>query len=59
MLDVAVVKHPSVSVRRLPLQELMTVTLWSAHFDGLTCLDAMENVGPEHWPAVIAGFGQF
>ena len=34
----------------------MTVSEWSAHFDGLTCLDAMENVGPEHWPAAVAGF---
>ena len=57
ILKIAAVKHPSVSVRRLPLQELVTVSEWSAHFDGLTCLDAMENVGPEHWPAVVAGFG--
>jgi SAM-dependent methyltransferase len=57
MLEVATAKHPSVRVRRFSLQQLASVPEWSAHFDGLTCVDAMENIGPEHWPGVLAGFG--
>ncbi|HEU0241613.1 MAG TPA: class I SAM-dependent methyltransferase [Micromonosporaceae bacterium] len=56
MLKVAAAKHPGVPTRELALQDLAAVADWSGHFDGLTCLDAMENVGPEHWPAVVAGF---
>jgi cyclopropane fatty-acyl-phospholipid synthase-like methyltransferase len=56
MLGVARAKHPSVPTRKLALRELASVSQWSFAFDGLTCLDALENVGPEQWPAVLTGF---
>jgi cyclopropane fatty-acyl-phospholipid synthase-like methyltransferase len=49
-------KHPDVPTRRLALQELASTPDLAGRFDGLLCVDAMENVGPEDWPLVLAGF---
>jgi hypothetical protein len=38
------------------LQDLDRLTALHGQFDGLLCVDAMENVGPEDWPVVLAGF---
>jgi cyclopropane fatty-acyl-phospholipid synthase-like methyltransferase len=53
MLDVALSKHPGIETRRLALQELAGPGL--AEFDAVLCIDAIENVGPEDWPGVVAG----
>jgi SAM-dependent methyltransferase len=53
MLQVARAKHPGVRVTHAALQNLranLAVTV-----DGLICVDAMENVGPEDWPVVVDG----
>lgn len=50
MLRVAAANHPDVPVGRIGLQELA----FDALFDAVMCVDAIENVGPEHWPAVLA-----
>jgi len=53
MLDVATAKHPGVTTRRASLQDLAAHDLTC--FDALMCVDALENVGPEDWPGVVAG----
>jgi ubiquinone/menaquinone biosynthesis C-methylase UbiE len=50
MLAVAAAKHPDVPVGRVGLQELA----FDAVFDAVMCVDALENVGPEDWPIVLA-----
>jgi SAM-dependent methyltransferase len=49
-------KHPQVRTRTLALQELATATDLHGRFGGVLCVDAMEFVGPEDWPRVLAGF---
>jgi 2-polyprenyl-3-methyl-5-hydroxy-6-metoxy-1,4-benzoquinol methylase len=49
MLDIARAKFPHVPVRKLGLQELHD----QAAFDGIICIDVMENVFPEDWPLVL------
>lgn len=48
MLEVARSKHPQVPLGRMELQDIDFFEL----FDGVVCIDALENVGPEDWPAV-------
>jgi ubiquinone/menaquinone biosynthesis C-methylase UbiE len=50
MLDVARAKFPAVELVRSSLQELDL----ERTFDGVMCVDAMENVPPEDWPGVLA-----
>ena len=50
MLGVAEAKHPEVPTARLGLQELA----FDGLFDAVMCVDALENVGPEDWPVVLA-----
>lgn len=50
MLRVAAEKYPEVPVARLSLHELPFAGL----FDAVMCIDAMEYVGPEDWPSVLA-----
>jgi SAM-dependent methyltransferase len=50
MLDVAKAKHPYVPTHVVALQELRFETI----FDAVMCVDAMEDVGPEDWPTVLA-----
>lgn len=57
MLRRARAKHPQIETRRLALQELGHADDLAGRFEGLLCVDAMENVGPEDWPIVLAGFG--
>ena len=52
MLRRAQGKFPRVPVRKLGLQELD----YEERFDGLVCIDAMENVFPEDWPRVLGNF---
>ena len=55
MLAQAHRKHPEVASRVLALQDLAGLP---DRFDGLLCVDALENVAPEDWPAVAAGFAR-
>ena len=55
MLAQARRKHPEVPSRVLALQDLATLP---DRFDGLLCIDALECVAPEDWPAVTAGFAR-
>ena len=48
MLEQARRKHPAADVRLGGLQELA----FRAEFDGVLCVDSMENVPPEDWPRV-------
>ena len=50
MLRVAAAKHPDVPAARVGLQELP----FDGLFDAVMCVDAMEYVGPEEWPPVLA-----
>jgi SAM-dependent methyltransferase len=51
-LDVAWTKFPQVPTDVGELQELP----YMGEFDGVMCVDAMENVPPEEWPVVLEGF---
>jgi SAM-dependent methyltransferase len=55
MLAQARRKYPEVPSRVLALQDLATLP---DRFDGLLCVDALECVAPEDWPAVTAGFAR-
>ncbi len=50
MLVRAQQKAPEVPIVKVGLQELR----YEAAFDGVMCIDAMENVPPEDWPQVLA-----
>jgi len=52
MLAQARRQYPQVPSRVLALQDLAELP---DRFDGLLCVDALENVAPEDWPAVAAG----
>lgn len=52
MLKRAQAKFPDVPVRKLGLQELADENA----FDGIICMDSMENVFPEDWPVVLRNF---
>ncbi len=52
MLAQARRKYPQVPSRVLALQDLAELP---DRFDGLLCVDALENVAPEDWPVVAAG----
>ena len=54
MLAQARRKYPQVPSRVLALQDLAELP---DRFDGLLCVDALENVTPEDWPVVAAGLG--
>lgn len=56
MLAMASEKYPDVPVQAMPLQELREAAELAGRFSGVLCADAMENVGPEDWPAVLDGF---
>jgi ubiquinone/menaquinone biosynthesis C-methylase UbiE len=55
MLAQARRKHPEVPSRVLALRDLGTLP---DRFDGLLCVDALENVAPEDWPVVTAGLAR-
>src|SRR5689334_25222929 len=48
-------KDPTAGTQLLALQELARATELHGRFPALICVDAMENVGPEDWPVVLAG----
>jgi ubiquinone/menaquinone biosynthesis C-methylase UbiE len=50
MLGCAGAKFPSVALEKVALQDLA----FTHEFDAAMCVDAMENVPPEHWPVVVA-----
>ena len=50
MLAAARAKHPDIATARLSLQDLS----FDGAFDGVMCMDSLENVGPEDWPPVLA-----
>jgi SAM-dependent methyltransferase len=49
MLTQAARRFPDVPTRHLALQDLDD----NGRFDAVTCIDAMEYVGPEDWPGVV------
>lgn len=55
MLAQARRKHPEVPARLLALQDLATAEDLRTRFDGLLCVDALENVAPEDWPGAVSG----
>lgn len=54
MLARAYEKHPGVPVHHLGLQELA----YHDAFDGVMCMDAMENAFPEDWPLLLGHFAR-
>lgn len=52
MLQRAHAKFPHVLIEHIGLQDLA----FSDEFDGVMCMDAMENVFPEDWPVVLKNF---
>lgn len=52
MLRQATAKAPDVHVEHIGLQELP----YTDAFDGIACVDAMENIFPEDWPRVLQNF---
>jgi SAM-dependent methyltransferase len=52
MLERARERFPQVKYLKMGLQDLN----FSEVFDGAICMDVMENVCPEDWPGVMAGF---
>jgi len=52
MLARAQEKFPNVQYKKIGLQEITD----QAIFDGVICVDAMENVCPEDWPLVLNNF---
>ena len=56
MLAQAAAQFPAVPTRQLALEELGADPGLAGQFAGLLCVDAMENVPPEDWPVVLAGF---
>ena len=55
MLAQARRKHPQVGTRVLALQDLAGASDLRGRFDGLLCVDALENIAPEDWPGAAAG----
>jgi len=51
-LDKALEKFPQVTTQKHDVQDLP----YSAEFDGVMCVDAMEFVPPEDWPVVLERF---
>jgi SAM-dependent methyltransferase len=54
MLERAGEKFPDVQFEKIGLQEMM----FQSDFDGVICMDAMENVCPEDWSLVLDKFHQ-
>jgi len=52
MLERAKAKFPEVQFEKIGLQEIA----YQDVFDGVICMDAMENVPPEDWPLVLSNF---
>jgi cyclopropane fatty-acyl-phospholipid synthase-like methyltransferase len=52
MLDYAKENFPDVPFEKVGLQEMD----YQGIFDGVICMDAMENVPPEDWPLVLGNF---
>jgi SAM-dependent methyltransferase len=55
MLAQAWREHPEVPARVLTLQDLAGAGDLRGWFDGLLCVDALENIAPEDWPGAAAG----
>jgi ubiquinone/menaquinone biosynthesis C-methylase UbiE len=52
MLARARARFPTVQFEKVGLQEMA----YREMFDGVICMDAMENVPPEDWPLVLGNF---
>ena len=52
MLEIAKTRFPNVQFEKVGLQEIT----YQKIFDGVICMDAMENVCPEDWPLVLINF---
>jgi 2-polyprenyl-3-methyl-5-hydroxy-6-metoxy-1,4-benzoquinol methylase len=47
-------QFPQLKYKKLPLQELK----FNQEYDGVICVDAMEHIFPEDWPAILANFNK-
>ncbi len=56
MLAQAAAKLRGAELHQLALEQLVSAAELAGRFAGLLCVDAMENVPPEDWPVVLAGF---
>jgi len=56
MLAQAHAKFPQVETRQLDMEQLGGEADLAGRFNGLLCVDAMENIPPEDWPAILTGF---
>jgi SAM-dependent methyltransferase len=54
MLDQARAKFPGVKFKKNGLQEMA----FQERFEGVICIDAMENLPPEDWPLALRNFYQ-
>jgi SAM-dependent methyltransferase len=54
MLAAARAKFPDVPSEKRGLQDVRA----EAAFDGICCVDAMENICPEDWPGVLRNFAR-
>ena len=54
MLGIARAKHPDVRIDCARLQALA----FDAEYDGVICVDALENLPPEDWTVSLAGLGR-
>lgn len=54
MLTKAKAKFPDVLFENVSLQKMT----YQENFDGVICVDAMENVCPKDWPVVLANFNR-
>ncbi len=52
MLFQAHKKYPEISLQKGTLQDISFKDI----FDAIICMDAMENIFPEHWPLVLNNF---
>lgn len=56
MLALARERRPDVPTERIAVQDLRGATRLHGRFGGLVCIDAMEWVLRDDWPAVLEGF---
>lgn len=51
-------QFPRLAYEKIGLQELAETAGFQGAFDGLICMDALEHVCPEDYPAILRGFAQ-
>lgn len=51
-------KFPDAELYQAPLEQISTLFSWANCYDGILCVDTMENVPPEDWPIILAAFSE-